>query len=105
MRLLFLGDVMGRSGRTAVAAELPRLRREWSLDFVVVNGENASQGAGITGDHAKELLAAGAPVSFHWVADRQSERRGEERERRGRSEEWSGRSGDARVADAAGDDA
>ena len=33
--------------------------RAWGLDFVVINGENASQGAGITGDHAKELLSAG----------------------------------------------
>jgi 2',3'-cyclic-nucleotide 2'-phosphodiesterase len=60
MRLLFLGDVMGRSGRAAITARLPGLRAAWGLDFVVVNGENASQGAGLTGDHAKELLAAGA---------------------------------------------
>jgi len=60
MRLLFLGDVMGRSGRAAVTERLPGLRAQWGLDFVVVNGENASQGAGLTGDHAKELLAAGA---------------------------------------------
>jgi 2',3'-cyclic-nucleotide 2'-phosphodiesterase len=60
MRLLFLGDVVGRSGRTAIIERLPGLRSAWGLDFVVVNGENASQGAGITGDHAKELLAAGA---------------------------------------------
>ena len=60
MRLLFLGDVVGRSGRAAVIERLPGLRTAWGLDFVVVNGENASQGAGITGDHAKELLAAGA---------------------------------------------
>ncbi|QYK40791.1 MAG: TIGR00282 family metallophosphoesterase [Paracoccaceae bacterium] len=60
MRILFLGDVMGRSGRSAVAARLPALRRDWALDFVVVNGENASSGAGLTPDHAKTLLAAGA---------------------------------------------
>jgi 2',3'-cyclic-nucleotide 2'-phosphodiesterase len=60
MRLLFLGDVMGRSGRSAVAERLPGLRAEWALDFVVVNGENASQGAGLTADHAKALLEAGA---------------------------------------------
>ena len=60
MKLLFLGDVVGRSGRAAVIERLPGLRTAWGLDFVVVNGENASQGAGITGDHAKELLAAGA---------------------------------------------
>ncbi|MFN3936588.1 MAG: YmdB family metallophosphoesterase [Gemmobacter sp.] len=60
MRLLFLGDVMGRSGRTAVIERLPALRRDWGLDFVVVNGENASNGAGLTGAHAKALLEAGA---------------------------------------------
>ncbi len=60
MRLLFLGDVMGRSGRAAVVTHLPRLRVELALDFVVVNGENASGGMGLTGAHAAELLAAGA---------------------------------------------
>ena len=60
MKLLFLGDVMGRSGRTAVAETLPRLRRDWALDFVVVNGENASGGMGLTAAHAEMLLAAGA---------------------------------------------
>jgi metallophosphoesterase (TIGR00282 family) len=60
MRLLFLGDVVGRAGRTAVAERLQRLRADWALDFVVVNGENASSGAGLTPDHAKAILAAGA---------------------------------------------
>jgi 2',3'-cyclic-nucleotide 2'-phosphodiesterase len=60
MRLLFLGDVMGRAGRAAVIARLPGLRADWRLDFVVVNAENASAGAGLTPDHAKALLAAGA---------------------------------------------
>lgn len=60
MRILFLGDVMGRSGRSAVAERLPKLRADWGLDFVVVNGENASQGAGLTAEHARALLAAGA---------------------------------------------
>lgn len=60
MRILFLGDVMGRAGRAAVAERLPKLRADWRLDFVVVNGENASGGMGLTGDHARALLAAGA---------------------------------------------
>ncbi|MBK5947554.1 metallophosphoesterase [Rhodobacter veldkampii DSM 11550] len=60
MKILFLGDVMGRAGRAAVAARLPGLRAEWGLDFVVVNGENASAGAGLTPDHARGLLEAGA---------------------------------------------
>ena len=60
MRMLFLGDVMGRAGRSAVSDRLASLRADWGLDFVVVNGENASQGAGLTGDHARVLLQAGA---------------------------------------------
>ncbi len=60
MRILFLGDVMGRAGRRAITENLPRLRQEWRLDFVVVNGENASNGMGLSGDHAKALLDAGA---------------------------------------------
>ena len=53
---------MGRSGRAAISAELPRLRADWRLDFVVVNGENATSGAGLSPAHAKDLLAAGADV-------------------------------------------
>jgi 2',3'-cyclic-nucleotide 2'-phosphodiesterase len=60
MKILFLGDVMGRAGRAAIAERLPSLREAWGLDFVVVNGENASQGAGLTGEHARILLQAGA---------------------------------------------
>ncbi|MGH1423541.1 MAG: TIGR00282 family metallophosphoesterase [Pseudooceanicola sp.] len=60
MKILFLGDVMGRAGRRAITEELPKLRAAWRLDFVVVNGENASNGAGLTGDHAKGILDAGA---------------------------------------------
>ena len=62
MRMMFLGDVMGRAGRAAITAHLARLRSEWNLDFVVVNGENASSGAGLTAAHAKDLLDAGADV-------------------------------------------
>ncbi|WP_298359282.1 TIGR00282 family metallophosphoesterase [uncultured Litoreibacter sp.] len=62
MKLLFLGDVMGRSGRAGVITHLARLREEWALDFVVVNGENATNGAGLSPAHAKELLDAGADV-------------------------------------------
>ncbi len=62
MKILFLGDVMGRAGRAAVSGQLAKIREDWGLDFVVVNGENASGGMGLTGDHAKLLLAAGADV-------------------------------------------
>ncbi|MCZ4351072.1 TIGR00282 family metallophosphoesterase [Roseovarius aestuarii] len=60
MKLLFLGDVVGRGGRRAISETLPRLRADWGLDFVVVNGENATGGMGLSGDHAKLLLEAGA---------------------------------------------
>ena len=62
MKILFLGDVMGRSGRTGIIEKLDKLRADWKLDFVVVNGENASNGAGLTTTHAKALLDAGADV-------------------------------------------
>ena len=62
MRTLFLGDVMGRAGRAAIRDTLPGLREAWKIDFVVINGENASSGVGLTGPHAKLLLDAGADV-------------------------------------------
>jgi metallophosphoesterase (TIGR00282 family) len=60
VRLLFLGDVVGRSGRKAVAAHLPRLIEQNGFDFVVVNGENAAGGFGITEATLQEILSAGA---------------------------------------------
>ncbi|TKW65847.1 MAG: YmdB family metallophosphoesterase [Paracoccus denitrificans] len=62
MRLLFLGDVMGRAGRAAVVDRLAALRAKLRVDFCVVNGENASGGMGLTGGHAQVLLDAGADV-------------------------------------------
>ncbi|MEM9988367.1 MAG: TIGR00282 family metallophosphoesterase, partial [Pseudomonadota bacterium] len=59
MRLAFLGDIMGRSGRTAVVERLPELRDQWGLDFVIVNGENAAGGFGITAAICEDLFAAG----------------------------------------------
>ena len=60
MRILFVGDVVGRSGRTVVYDRLPGLVRDWKLDLVVVNGENAAGGFGITETIYRELLDAGA---------------------------------------------
>ena len=60
MRLLFLGDVVGRSGRSVLAERLPALRERWRLDCVVVNGENAAGGFGITESICDEILQAGA---------------------------------------------
>lgn len=62
MRILILGDVVGRSGRRAVCEALPHLRHELALDFVVVNGENAAGGFGITPKICNQFLAAGADV-------------------------------------------
>jgi metallophosphoesterase (TIGR00282 family) len=62
MRLLFLGDVVGRAGRDAVAERLPGLIAELGLDFVVVNGENASHGRGLTEPHFRLLRDAGADI-------------------------------------------
>ena len=60
MRILFVGDVVGRSGRTIVYERLPGLIRDWKLDFVAVNGENAAGGFGITEAIYNELIESGA---------------------------------------------
>jgi metallophosphoesterase (TIGR00282 family) len=60
LRILFLGDVVGRAGRDAVGAALPGLRRTLRLDAVVVNAENASHGFGLAPEMARALYAAGA---------------------------------------------
>ncbi|MEO6394957.1 MAG: TIGR00282 family metallophosphoesterase [Devosia sp.] len=60
MKLLFLGDVVGRAGRDAVGERLPALIVQYGFDFVVINGENASHGRGLTEHHFAELKAAGA---------------------------------------------
>lgn len=62
MRILLCGDVVGRSGRRVVCDALPGLRRSLDLDFVVVNGENAAGGFGITAKICDQLIAAGADV-------------------------------------------
>jgi metallophosphoesterase (TIGR00282 family) len=62
MRLIFLGDVVGKAGRDAVARELPLLRERYRPDIVVVNGENAAHGFGISQDIHQKLLGCGADV-------------------------------------------
>ncbi|MDD9922707.1 MAG: TIGR00282 family metallophosphoesterase [Boseongicola sp.] len=62
MRILFLGDVVGRTGRTAVRDRLTPLRERLKADFVILNAENATSGIGLSGDHAKQLLESGADV-------------------------------------------
>ncbi len=59
MKLLFIGDIVGKPGREIVGTLVPRLRAERDLDFVIANGENAAAGAGITGAICRSLLEAG----------------------------------------------
>lgn len=59
MKLLFIGDIVGKPGREIVAALVPTLRAERGIDFVIANGENAAAGAGITGSLCRVLLEAG----------------------------------------------
>jgi metallophosphoesterase (TIGR00282 family) len=70
MRILFIGDIIGKPGRAAVAAELPRLRERLGLDFVAANGENSAHGFGITRATANELFSAGVDCitsGNHWA--------------------------------------
>jgi len=62
MKLLFIGDIVGKPGREIVAALVPKIRAERGIDFVIANGENAAAGAGITGSICKTLLEAGVDV-------------------------------------------
>jgi 2',3'-cyclic-nucleotide 2'-phosphodiesterase len=62
LRLLFLGDIIGEPGRSAVIAMVPKLKAEREIDFVVANGENAAAGRGITGKISIDLLRAGIAV-------------------------------------------
>ena len=62
LRLLFLGDIIGEPGRRAVVETVPRMKKELGIDFVVVNGENAAAGRGITGRISIDLLRAGVAV-------------------------------------------
>jgi hypothetical protein len=62
MRLLFCGDIFGRSGRDCVIQNLPRLRQELKIHFIIVNGENAAAGFGISPAICEELFQAGCDV-------------------------------------------
>jgi metallophosphoesterase (TIGR00282 family) len=62
LTVLFLGDIVGEPGRSAVIARLPELKEELALDFIIVNGENAAGGRGITPKITIDLLRAGASV-------------------------------------------
>ena len=62
MRVLMLGDVVGRAGRDALALHLPQLKSDWALDALVINAENAAGGFGLTAAIADQLFALGADV-------------------------------------------
>ena len=62
MRILMIGDIIGRPGRQALKAILPELRQELDIDFVIANGENTAGGFGITSDTAYELLDNGVDL-------------------------------------------
>lgn len=70
MRILFIGDVLGKPGRDVIAEHLPRLKDQLKLDFVVVNGENAAHGFGLTRAIANEFFALGIDcisTGNHWA--------------------------------------
>jgi metallophosphoesterase (TIGR00282 family) len=74
MRILFLGDIIGKAGRDVVAAELPRLIETLKLDFVIANGENAAGGFGLTRAIANEFFALGVDcitTGNHWADQRE----------------------------------
>jgi len=62
MKVLFFGDIFGRSGREALKLIVPKLRKDYEADFVIVNGENASHGKGLTENSLKEILSAGVDL-------------------------------------------
>ena len=70
MRILFIGDIMGRPGREVVTTQVPLLRESLQLDFVVANGENAAGGFGLTRTIANDFFAAGVDcitTGNHWA--------------------------------------
>lgn len=62
IKILYIGDIFGSPGRQIFARLIPQLRKEWKLDAVIANAENAAAGRGLTPQLAEELLAAGADV-------------------------------------------
>jgi metallophosphoesterase (TIGR00282 family) len=74
MRILFIGDVIGRPGREVIATELPKLKDSLKLDFVIINGENLAGGFGVTRAIANEMFALGIDVittGNHWMDQRE----------------------------------
>ena len=62
MKVLFIGDIVGKTGRSAVSAHLPFLKAKYAIDFTIANGENSAHGKGITERIYSELLGLGIDV-------------------------------------------
>lgn len=62
MKIAFIGDVVGKPGRSMLQTYLKKIRSEFALDMVIANGENASHGFGLSIEHAKELLSYGVDI-------------------------------------------
>ena len=67
MKLLFIGDIVGKPGRQVLARGLDRLIDRHQVDFVVANGENAAGGFGLTAEVLRELFDLGVDVSYNFV--------------------------------------
>ncbi len=62
MKIAFIGDIVGKPGRSMLQSYLKKLRAEFGIDMVIANGENASHGFGLSIEHAKELLSYGVDI-------------------------------------------
>ena len=62
MKIIYLGDVVGKAGRNAVHGNLEELSRTFSPDFVIINGENSAHGFGITGKICRDFFNSGVDV-------------------------------------------
>lgn len=62
MKIAFIGDIVGKPGRSMLQSYLKKIRSEFALDMVIANGENASHGFGLSIEHAKELLLCGVDM-------------------------------------------
>src|ERR1700753_683694 len=86
MKILFLGDVIGKPGRDAVATELPKLEAALAADLVIANGENAAHGFGLTRAISEEFFGMGIDVistGNHWADQKEILTYIESAERRG----------------------
>ena len=65
VKILFIGDIVGKIGRETLAHFLPILKREHDFDLIIANGENATHGRGLTKKHYEELVNLGIDVDVY----------------------------------------